>query len=52
VFSYLRTLTTWHCPQFVRRTPLLLAASRAAIDRYLDPACRAHSSKPGTAGVL
>jgi len=30
VFSYLRTLTTWHCPH----SP----AAAAAIDRYLLPA--------------
>jgi len=33
LFSFLRTL-----PEFVRRTPLLLSAGRAAIDRYLLPA--------------
>jgi len=32
LFSFLRTL-----PEFVRRTPLLLSAGRAAIDRYLLP---------------
>jgi len=34
VFSFLRTLTTWHCPH---PTLLLLlpSAGRAAIDRYL-----------------
>ena len=38
VFSYLRTLATWHCPH----SPAAAAS----------PARRAHSSKPATAHVL
>ena len=41
VFSFLRTLTKWHCP------PLLLSADYAAIDR-----APAHSSKPAAVGLL
>jgi len=41
VFSFLRTLTKWHCP------PLLLSADHAAIDR-----APAHSSKPAAVGLL
>ena len=33
-FSYLRTLTTWHCPH----SPAAHAAAAAIIDRYLLPA--------------
>jgi len=33
-FSFLRTLTTWHCPY----SPAARRCCRAAIDRYLPPA--------------
>jgi len=45
VFSYLRTLTTWHCPH----SP---AARRCFSNRSISPARRAHSSKPAAAGLL
>ena len=45
VFSYLRTLTTWHCPH----SP---AARRCFSNRSISPARWAHSSKPTAAGVL
>ena len=44
VFSYLRTLTTWHCPH----SP---AARRCFSNRSISPARRAHSSKPAAARV-
>ena len=44
VFNCLRTLTTRHCPARIL-TPLL----QQSID---ISACRAHSSKPTTAGLL
>ena len=44
-FSYLRTLTTWHCPH----SP---AARRCCSNRSVSPARRAHSSKPAEAGLL
>jgi len=43
VFSYLRTLTTWHCPH----SP---AARRCCNNRSISPVSRAHSSKPSAAG--
>jgi len=45
VFSYLRTLTTWHCPH----SP---AARRRFSNRSISPVRRAHSSKPAAAGLL
>ena len=48
VLSFLRQLTTWHCPHLLLRAVLRLhAAGHAAIDR--PPARRAHSSKPAAA---
>ena len=45
VFSFLRTLTTWHCPH-------LSAARRYYSIQSISPALRAHSSKPAAAGLL
>ena len=45
VFSYLRTLTTWHCPH----SP---AALRCCSNRSISPARRVHSSKPAAASLL
>jgi len=45
VFSYLRTLTTWHCPQ-------PLAARRCCSNRSVSFASRAHSSKSVAPGLL
>ena len=51
VFSFLRTLTTRNYPHSLAAgTPLLLGAGQQSID--IDPARRAHNSKPGAAGLL
>jgi len=44
VFSFLRTLTTWHCPHS------LLSAGRAAVDRYILPV--EPTAAPAAAGLL
>jgi len=48
LFSFLRTLTMWHCPHCPPLPQHLLCSNR------LTPACRAHSSKrePAAAGLL
>jgi len=45
VFSYLRTLTTWHCPHSH-------GARCCCSSRSLSPARRAHNSRPAVAGLL
>jgi len=45
VFSFLRTLTTWHCP----RSPVAAADSWPCSCRPIAPARRAYSSKPAAA---
>ena len=44
MFSYLRTLTAWHCPHST-------AAHRCCSNRSISSACRARSSKSGFAAV-
>jgi len=47
--SFLRTLTTWHCPH----SPAAAAVERRLYsNRSISPARRAHSSKPAAAGLL
>jgi len=53
VFSFLRQLTTWHCPHVLVRAALLLTAGRAAIDRYLvaaEPASAKLTKRRAAAG--
>jgi len=40
--SFLRTLTTWHCPH----SPAAAAERRLCSNRSISPTRRAHSSKP------
>ena len=48
VFSFLHTLTAWHCPH----SPAAAAEHRPFSSRSISPAHRAHSSKPAAAGLL
>jgi len=50
VLSYLRTLTTWHCPHSPAACPYCRA--RAMQQSFVISACRAHSSKPAAAALL
>ena len=52
VFSFLRRLTTWHCPHLPAARCCCWALARStAIDRYLLPAAT-HGSKSAAAGLL
>jgi len=46
VFSYLRTLTTWHCPHSSATRRCWWASA------MISPARPAHSSKPATASIV
>ena len=50
VLSYLRTLTTWHCPHSPAACPYCRA--RAMQQSVVISARRAHSSKPAAAALL
>ena len=47
VFSFLRQLTTWHCPHLILRAVLRRSCCWApGSNRSISPVRRAHSSKP------
>jgi len=47
VFSFLRQLTTWHCPHLLLHVVLQRCCCCApGSNRSISPVCQAHSSKP------